>query len=264
MNHRDKEDAQLFAGRIRDLARQAGTNDYLTHTGFLTLPEQSGAVSLMKAEGLRGVFFGGREEADRRVLFFLPSYMEEEDLVRQESDGEGSIACIRITVRGARFSRQIGHRDCLGALMHLGIGRDQVGDILLPEDGSCAYVYVLERVAEYICAELRTVGRSAVDPQIVPPSACTVKPVLVQKSGSIASVRIDSLIAMVFPMSRSAAQELVAREDVFADGRTVTSASYVPPEGCRISVRGFGKFLYEGTEKTTRKGRVVVRTSVYS
>ena len=40
---KNKEEEALFAGRIRDLARQAGQNDYLTHTGFLSLSEQARA-----------------------------------------------------------------------------------------------------------------------------------------------------------------------------------------------------------------------------
>lgn len=270
-----KDEDLLFAGRIRDLARQAHINDYLTHTGFLSLSEQSraalevpglgmsGAGRESGQGGVRAVFFGGHGEADRKVLFFLPSYMDEEELFRQEEDGSGVTACLEIRVRGARFSREIGHRDCLGALMHLGIERDQVGDILIDKDGALAYVFVLSSMAEHICRELSTVGRSSVELRAVPPSDCGVKPELKTQTGSIASVRIDSLVAMAFHLSRSAAQELVAGEQVFADGRIVSSSSFVPREGCRISVRGHGKFIFEGEEKATKKGRILVRISIF-
>lgn len=264
---KEREDEALFSGRIRDLARQAQQNEYLTHTGFLSLSEQSRAARVLEKDGLpgsRSLFYGGAREAERKVLFFLPSYMEPEDLEDAAEAGEGAIACLHVQVRGARFTKEIGHRDCLGALMHLGIGREQIGDILLEEDGSGAYIYMLEAMAEHICRELVTIGRAHVDSAVVPLSACTVQPVLVPRSGSVASVRIDSLVAMVFHISRSAAQELVTREEVFADGRAVTSSSWEPADGCRISVRGHGKFLYEGIEKTTRKGRIMVRTSVFS
>ena len=260
-----EEDA-LFAGRIRDLARRAEQNDYLTHTGFLSLSEQSRAAAVLEKElpGTRALFYGGAEEADRKVLYFLPSYLEAEEMTAAEQAGEGAIACLEVRVRGARFTREIGHRDCLGALMHLGFGREQIGDILISEDGACAYIFALASMKDHICRELSTIGRAHVDLAAVPPSACTVRPVLVPHSGSIASVRIDSLVAMVFHLSRSAAQELVSREEIYADGRTVTSSSYVPPAGCRISVRGYGKFIFEGEEKTTKKGRILVRTSVFS
>lgn len=262
-----REDEALFAGRIRDLARQAAQNEYLTHTGFLSLSEQDRALRVLEADrsaGVRHLFYGGAPEADRRVLFFLPSWMEEEELIADEEAGNGNIVCLEAKVRGARFTKEIGHRDCLGALMHLGFGREQIGDILLARDGACAYIFALSSMAEHICRELVTIGRAHVDLTAVPPSACTARPEFISRSGSVASVRIDSLVAMVFHISRSSAQELVSREEVFADGRTVTSSSWVPPAGCRISVRGKGKFIFEGEEKTTRKGRILVRTSVFS
>lgn len=273
---KNKENELLSAGRIRDLARQAEQNDYLTHTGFLSLSEQSFAAAQIDPagtksgedkslySGTRCVFYGGAPEADRKVLFFLPSYMDEDELICSEDSGEGILSCLKLSVRGARFTKEIGHRDCLGALMHLGIGREQIGDILITDDGSAAYIYVLSSMAEHICRELITVGRAHVDLEIAAPSSCTVRPVLVERSGSLASVRIDSLVAMVFRISRSAAQSLVAGEEVFADGRTVTSASWEPAPGCRISVRGYGKFIYDGEEKKTRKGRVFVKVRVFS
>ena len=273
---RHKESDLLSAGRIRDLARQAQQNDYLTHTGFLSLSEQSLAAVETDASGggktsgegqytgTRHFFYGGFPEADRKVLFFLPSYMDEDELLRQEEAGEGVLSCLKLTVRGARFTKEIGHRDCLGALMNLGVGRETVGDIMITEDGTAACIYVLSSIAEYICRELVTVGRAHVDLEIVPPSSCTVRPVLVERAGSVASVRIDSLVAMVFRLSRSSAQELVAQEKVFADGRIVASASWEPAPGCRISVRGHGKFIYDGEEKKTKKGRLFVKTRVFS
>lgn len=266
---RNRDEDTLLEGRIKDLARQADQNGYVTHTGFLSLSGQSLAAGVLAGPGnlpggRRHVFYGGTEEADRKVLFFLPSYLEAEDLRAQEESGEGVITCLKIEIRGARFTKEIGHRDCLGALMHLGIGREQIGDILLEKDGTCAWVFVLAGMAEHICRELVTIGRAHVDIQRTSPAACTAHPVLVPRSGSIASVRIDSLIAMVFHISRSAAQDLVAREEVYAGGRTVTSPSFSPAPGCRISVRGHGKFIYEGEEKTTKKGRIFVRTSVFS
>ena len=273
---RHKESELLSAGRIRDLARQAQQNDYLTHTGFLSLSEQSLAAVETDASGggktsgegrytgTRHFFYGGFPEADRKVLFFLPSYMDEDELLRQEEAGEGILSCLKLIVRGARFTKEIGHRDCLGALMNLGVGRETVGDIMITEDGTAAYIYVLSSIAEHICRELVTVGRAHVDLEIVPPSSCTVRPVLVERAGSVASVRIDSLVALVFRLSRSSAQELVAQEKVFADGRIVVSASWEPAPGCRISVRGHGKFIYDGEEKKTKKGRLFVKTRVFS
>ena len=119
---RSREDETLLAGRIRDLARRAEQNGYVTHTGFLSLSEQSCAMSVLAEPGIpqgggRYVLYGGMPDADRKVLFFLPAYMDEEELIEQEQSGAGIMACLKIEVRGTGFAKEIGHRDCLGALM---------------------------------------------------------------------------------------------------------------------------------------------------
>ena len=107
------------------------------------------------------------------------------------------------------------------------------------------------------------VKHTAVTAQIVPPCACpevvTTKP----ESGSVSSERVDCLAAQVFHLSRSQAQRLIEQEKVFADGRIITSASYIPAAGERISVRGYGKFRYLGVDGKTRKGRLIARYERY-
>ena len=85
------DDKEIIRGRIRDLWARTDRGDYISHTGFLPLDLQSfAAQELIRekipagAEGRAGsFFFGGFEEADRRVLFFLPSYMGPDDLIRE-------------------------------------------------------------------------------------------------------------------------------------------------------------------------------------
>ena len=75
--------------------------------------------------------------------------------------------------------------------------------------------------------------------------------------------RVDAVLSMVYHLSRARAQELIERELVFADGRTVRSAAHELREGSRVSVRGFGKFIYDGVLKTTKKDRRMVSVRVF-
>ena len=100
---------------------------------------------------------------------------------------------------------------------------------------------------------------TSVHAEKVPLSACSAVQKREDVTGSIASERIDSLVGMVFHLSRSAAKEHIDRELVYAGGRLVRSASYVPRPGERISVRGLGKFIYLGTGGNTKKGRLIAR-----
>ena len=243
--------------------------DYLNHTGFLSLDLRSFAAGQLireripaaSANGAGWLFAGGFPEADRQVLFFLPSYMGAEDLEREIQSGEGPITCIRVKAANSGFHKAPTHRDYLGSLMNLGITREQIGDILC--SGNEAYVYAIRESAPFICRELTRVRNVSVEAAEVPPSECALGAKTETGRGSSASERIDCLIALVFHLSRSQAQSLVRQEKIFADGRAVTSSSYCPSAGERISVRGYGKFRYNGAEGRTRKGRLIVTYELY-
>jgi len=80
---------------------------------------------------------------------------------------------------------------------------------------------------------------------------------------NVASERLDGVIAAVFKLSRSEASALIASEKVFLDGRVASGCSAKLAEGMKISVRGYGKFIYDGIENESRKGRLFVKIQMY-
>ena len=90
-----------------------------------------------------------------------------------------------------------------------------------------------------------------------------IAPGRVTVSGSVASPRLDSVIAMVFSLSRSQAQPYIENEHVFVDGKLTVSPGVQLKGGEIISVRGLGKFCYTGSGKETRKGRLYVYAEKY-
>lgn len=263
------EEREVLRGRIRDLWNRTQQGEYLNHTGFLALDLQSYASQVIREEripthpgaGAFCMFSGGFAEADRRVLFFVPSYISGEELEEEINSGEGAFTCVRIAAVRAGFATPPTHRDYLGSLMNLGITREQLGDIICREDE--AFVFAMRDIAPFICRELTRVRHTTVTAAVVPPAQCPSVVNTRQESGSSASERVDSLTALVFHLSRSQAQRLIEQEKVFSDGRLITSCSYIPSQGERISVRGHGKFRYLGTDKTTRKGRLIVKFERY-
>lgn len=69
-----------------------------------------------------------------------------------------------------------------------------------------------------------------------------ITPKMERVSGSVASPRLDSVIAMVFSSSRTKILPLIEGEKVFIDGKQVTSPAVQLKEGEIVSVRGMGKF----------------------
>ncbi len=263
------DEREVLRGRIGDLWNRTQQGEYLNHTGFLAPDLQAFAhrviredrIATRSGSGPYCMFSGGFEEADRKMLFFVPSYMSEEELQADLSGGEGAFTCIRIAPLRAGFTEPPTHRDYLGSLMNLGITREQIGDIICRENE--AFVFAVRETAPFICSELTRVRHTTVSAQIRPPSECPCEIRTKLESASVSSERVDCLAAQVFHLSRSAAQHLIEQEKVFTEGRMITSSSYIPSAGERISVRGYGKFRYLGADGRTRKGRLIARYERY-
>ena len=121
---------RLLLAKVWDKINAGLRKNILSSTCFLSPRELEMARYLFgDLEGLHA--FGGYEEAERRMLVFLPDYLDESAL----TDEDSPLVCLR-----AEFyhSDSPSHRDFLGALMGAGIGRETVGDICVGKE-SCDY-----------------------------------------------------------------------------------------------------------------------------
>ena len=249
-------DRELLEGRLKELSRTAFERDIPRHSDFLSLSEQAVFYDMGK-DGIyvRSVLFGGYEEAERRAVFFLPDYADEREIYSK------AISCIKTEPLNRKFSDELTHRDFLGALMNLGIERDKTGDIIVGEDE--AYIFCMREVEELICSELVRVKHTSIRAEAVPLSECTLRPKMRELSVNVASERADAVISAVFNLSRNVSARLIASESVFADGRLIRQGGSTLSEGARVSVKGYGKFVFEGVSGSTRKGRLYVNIKKY-
>ena len=95
--------------------------------------------------------FGGYEDAERKMLVYLPDYLEESALYEDDSP----LCCLEASFFEAD---KLSHRDFLGALMGAGIARETVGDICV-EPGRCLF-FVTAEIAPYVLDNLREAGRT--------------------------------------------------------------------------------------------------------
>ena len=148
-----EKEEQLFKKRIQELAVLAYERDIPVHTDFLTLNEQAVFQSVSATlPPVKVVFAGGSPMSERKVLCFLPSYMEE--------PADLPFSCLRIQPVSPRFAEALTHRDYLGSIMGLGIERSLIGDIILKDGG--AFVFVMQRMAAYLCEQLTAVRKTPV------------------------------------------------------------------------------------------------------
>ncbi|MCD7743893.1 MAG: YlmH/Sll1252 family protein [Lachnospiraceae bacterium] len=257
--------------RIQDLASMSDRKGCVTFTDFLNLNEQNICHQTMqKFSWIKGETFGGYEGAERRIAAFVP----EEPLWGSESSPHSvggqrlspehscisspggimyPIHCIHIVPRTPRFAESLTHRDFLGALMSLGIDRSKTGDIAVTDKE--AYLFCSAQFSDLICQELTSVRRT----QVVC-SACSMEdfsytPATETIRGSIASVRLDAVMALAFGASRSSLLSLIEGGSVYVNGKLITTNAYVLKENDIVSVRKMGRFRYLRTGGTTRKGR---------
>ncbi|WP_034465706.1 YlmH/Sll1252 family protein [Butyrivibrio proteoclasticus] len=263
--------SDFLEGRIKDIANRAFMNNFVTHTSFLSESEIASFYALLSKEGVpsnvhefcgaKYLLYGGTKDSQRQVICFLPDYMDEESFLMAEEAEPSVLFCLKIEPLNAKFSDDLNHRDYLGSVMNLGIERDQIGDIFVGEKE--AYLFALPDIARMIEKELVRIRHTSVKCSIVKPSECDIQQKFDEISGSVASERIDAIVAFVYHLSRSDAQKLIESESIFIDGRTAYSGGYDLKAGARVSVKGYGKFIYCGTTNTTRKGRLFVNVKKY-
>lgn len=245
----------LFKKRLMELANKSYTNSQYLFTGFLSLSELDGYYQIAREISYTpATLFGGTQDCERVMIRF-----GNEELCGYEE--LFPIACIEIAPMMEKFGEQLTHRDYLGALMNLGIERSTIGDIIII--GKTAFLFCTEKLAPYILEHLDKVRHTHVRCKLaeaIPASAITR---IERTSCLVSSARADSVIAKLYHLSRSQGVELFRAKKVFVNGRLNENNSGMLKTGDRVSVRGYGKFIYQGIAYETKKGKLSAEVDVY-
>ena len=234
-----KEEQQLEK-RLSELSNLAYSRDIVTYSDFLNLNELNILHSMPKDRlYTKFVTFGG--------------WCSEEEWIDYPFD------ILRISPLHAKYAEQLTHRDYLGTILGLGIERAKIGDILV--DGTDAVVFVHRTLQSFLMEELTRVRHTQVLVKEISREDFQYEPKYEEIRGTVASVRLDSLLSLAFSASRTKLSGLIEGAKVFVNGKLITTNSYQLKENDVISVRGYGKFRYNGTGAKTKKNRIYV--SVY-
>lgn len=251
-----EKDNKLLLRHFIDLANTSYFRNIPVFTDFLNLNEMSlleyGKKDLPKvAYGS----YGGFADAERKMFCFY------QEINEMNAEDFYPIKCLKISPLNHKFSDDLSHRDFLGAILNLGIDRAVIGDILMKDN--VGFLFCKEEIADFICDQLTKIKHTFVSVSVTNFTDCGFSPKLVEMSGTIASERLDTLIAFALQGSRSSLKGLIPAGKVFVNNKLILSESYQPKEQDIISVRGYGKFIYLGTNKTTKKGRLSVTIQKY-
>ena len=250
----EKEDLMLQK-RFSELANRAFTQNMFTFTDFLSLPELDLFYKNEPQLRFAGVtVFGGAEGTDRKVIRFG----NPDELGYEEPF---PIRCLVIEPLLEKFGENLNHRDYLGALMNLGIERENLGDIFIK--GKTGYVFCLERIADFIMENLSQVRHTHVKLRILEEEEEFVQKEMEEVVVTTASERIDGVIAKVYNLSRNQSIEYFRAKKIYVNSRLCENNSYQLKQGDIISVRGYGKFVYNGVGYQTKKGKLSVKVGIY-
>lgn len=194
--------------------------------------------------------FGGYPDAERKMLVYLPEYLDDSFFHSEESP----LVCLHATF----FEEDSpSHRDFLGALMGIGINRETIGDICVSK-GRCDF-FVTGEIAPFVLQNLLSAGRTKLHlNRISLDSLSLPEPEVKEVRDTVASLRLDSVIASGFRIGRSLAAQYVAAGKAAIDGLPCEKPDKSVSEGSKISVRGLGKIKLTQVNGQTKKGRISI------
>lgn len=241
-------EGEKISVKLVDFAAQAVKNRKYKLSGFLTPFEQEMAMTIANTLGdLNAEFDGGFVGAERQRAAFChedfagtPAF--EISVIKAEWNGE--------------FAR-LSHGDILGSIMSLGVDREFIGDIIATKN--FARIIVDKKIVDYFVANLTRIGNTSVKTSVdelenIAPKEERVKEI----KSTVASLRVDSIAAAGFGMSRNKAATEISAEKVKLNWQTVKNSSQAVKEGDILSMRGRGRLEVSEIRGQTKKGRVSV------
>lgn len=210
-----------------------------TTSFFLDPFEQKVMRDIAGKNNIDITFIGGNPNAERKIFvanyYYLPLY-EPNYLSVLEFDAS-----------------DISHPDVLGALLSLGIDRNQIGDISVLDD---RVEFVIDKeIASFVEFNLTKIKNEKIRLNKKEDGQISLIPLEYEyHEGFISSLRLDNLVAEFISTSRGKAKELVAARMVKVDFQTIDDPSYKVNESSLISIRKNGRFIYDTISGLSKKG----------
>lgn len=251
----ETKEEELLEKRILELANAAYYRKVCMYTDFLNLNEQNIFFTKVMpiVPEIKYSSWGGYNNAERTIFCFCS-----DDAF---SEPNYPLHIIKIAPINSKFSDSLTHRDYLGALLHLGIERNKIGDIIINDN--IAYVFLHEYIKDFVIDELRKVKHTYITCEEITDLNFKIEPTLKEITGFVASVRLDAVLSIAFKESRTKLAGYIRSKKVFINSKLVENNSYMLKERDVISVRGMGKFIFQGTTKQSKKGRYCITVQKY-
>lgn len=238
---------RMVMRRAEDLCASSEKRWSARYTGFLSDREQDLCAAALNRVGCDWYRFdGGYDGAERKLLCLAPFGIECEPPIRFVKVAYSHLC-----------AQPPAHRDCLGAILGLAVERSCIGDLIPSPDEHCIYVAVLQEMAGVLCRELRQAGRVSVRTTLCEEGKAILpmRPPPKLQTASVASLRLDAVLAAFLNCSRSQAEEYVRTGHVEINHIPQEKAGTPVYEQDLFTVRGKGRFRLEKLGGKSRKDR---------
>lgn len=253
LSEHESRQTAYFAAQLENLSVRAARSGIVLYSDFLTLSQQQTALHAAKHAGCQLCLYGGSADSQRKIAAFA----KDEQLF---DTADFPIVIVK-AVYDTRFLQEaLTHRDFLGALMHLSIRREMIGDIVVG-DGE-AYLFVQQKSASCVLQELERVKRAAVTLSIAESCPLSAAPNFAESTITVSSMRIDCVVTQLMRCGRNTAVDAIRQGAVRIGDAAAEKPDRILKEGDELSIKGYGKCRI-GAAAPTRKGRLAVTILKY-
>lgn len=255
--YKDNENKLLIAKTI-DKYEFCKTKNKITYTDFLDISSLAIVKKMLLEEKVSNwITFGGRENADRNIIIFYPEKFSKEMVEKNYSK---ILEVIRIKLPN---NITYEHREFLSGIMKLGIKREKFGDILVTNTG--ADIISLNEVSKYLEEGLKDLTRFR--KSIITIENINDLEIIENEFESlniiVSSIRLDNFVSELANCSRTRALDVIEEGRVFVNSINEFKASKKIEINDIITIRGKGKFIFDGIEKETKSGRLLLNIRKY-
>lgn len=244
------KETTLFLARAQDAADHCQRHQKPIFMGFLDTAQQTLARNKLKYCGLDVSFWGGYEGAERVFLGVFPTGTANNELF--------PIRCLELIWKQDLV---LSHRDFLGSFMALQIKREIIGDICV-EPGRCV-VFLTGHGADLVLSEITQIGRVGISVCESSPGTTAPAKNFLPVTGTAASLRLDCVVAFLAGTSRTGATKLISSGLIAINGIALTSCDKTIKQDDKISIRGTGKFIFDGQDGVSRKDKLRLKFRKY-
>lgn len=154
------------------------------------------------------------------------------------------------------------HRDILGALFSHNINVSKYGDIIIRDNRY--YVVVLNSIKDYLLIHLDTIGKNKVYLEEVSIDIISDYHFEYEELHVlVSSLRLDSLISRLTNCSRSQTDILFKDKYILVNYIVNNKKTYLVKEKDIISIRKYGKYLFDAILKKTSKDKYILKILKY-